>query len=56
VIHGWVAGGLALLLALLSLAGAFAIRRRRRAKFVVPDTIEELEHAARLSEPDGRLR
>jgi hypothetical protein len=55
-IDGWVAGGLALLLALLSLAGAFAIRRRRRAKFVVPDTIEELEHAARLSEPDGRLR
>ena len=55
-IDGWVAGGLALLLALLSLAGAFAIRRCRRAKFVVPDTIEELEHAARLSEPDGRLR
>jgi hypothetical protein len=54
-IDGWVAGGLALLLALLSLAGAFAIRRRRHAKIIVPDTIEELEHAARLSEPDGRL-
>lgn len=56
VIDGWVAGGLALLLALLSLACAFAIWRRRLAKFVVPDTIEELEHADRLSEPDGRLR
>jgi hypothetical protein len=55
-IDGWVAGGLAFLLALLSLAGAFAIRRRRQAKFVVPDTIEELEHTARLSEPDGHLR
>jgi hypothetical protein len=55
-IDRWIAGGLALLLALLSLAGAFAIRWRRQAKIVVPDTIEELEHAARLSEPDGRLR
>lgn len=55
VIDGWVAGGLALL-ALLSLACAFAIWRRRQAKFVVPDTIEELQHADRLSEADGRLR
>jgi hypothetical protein len=55
-IDGWAAGGLALLLVLLSLAGRLAIRRRRQARIVVPDTIEELEHAARLSEPDGRLR
>jgi hypothetical protein len=28
----------------------------RTLSVLVPDTIEELEHAARLSEPDSRLR
>jgi hypothetical protein len=49
MIDGWVAVGLVILLALVSLASALAIWRRRLAKIVVPDTIEELERTAGLS-------
>jgi hypothetical protein len=45
LIDGWAAVGLVILLGVLLLAGALAIRRRRPAKIVVPDTIEELEPA-----------
>ncbi|MGQ0669204.1 MAG: hypothetical protein ACT4PO_05970, partial [Actinomycetota bacterium] len=41
LIDSWGAAGIAI--ALLGLAGAVAIRRRRPAPRVVPDTIEELE-------------
>jgi hypothetical protein len=45
LIDGWAAVGLVILLGVLLLAGALAIRRHRSAKIVVPDTIEELEPA-----------
>jgi hypothetical protein len=45
LIDGWALVGLVILLAFLLLASALAIRRRRSAKIVVPDTIEELEPA-----------
>lgn len=41
----WAAVGIVILLGVLLLAGALAIRGRRPAKIVVPDTIEELEPA-----------
>jgi hypothetical protein len=43
LIDGWAA--VMIVVALLAVAGALAIRRRRPVKFVVPDTIEELERA-----------
>jgi len=49
MIDGWVAVGLVILLALVLLASALVIWRRRPAKIVVPDTIEELERTAGLS-------
>lgn len=39
LMDGWAAVGLVTVIALLALAGALAIRRRRRAKLVVPDTL-----------------
>jgi hypothetical protein len=43
LIDPWAA--VMIVVALLGVAGALAIRRRRPAKLVVPDTIEELERA-----------
>jgi hypothetical protein len=45
LIDRWAAVGLVIVIALFALAGALAIWRRRPIKFVVPDTIEELERA-----------
>ena len=45
LIDRWAAVGLVIVIALFALAGALAIWRRRPVKFVVPDTIEELERA-----------
>lgn len=48
--------GLVLVIALLGVAGALAIRRRRPAKIVVPDTIEELERPGEELGRDERNR